>query len=230
MRRIIKKCFPSTIPVLFGYIPLGFAFGVMLSAAGYNPLWAFVMSLTIFAGTGQFLCVALLAAGADIPQVILMTFLINFRHFFYGLSLIVKYHGTGGLRWYMMFGMTDETYAVMTSTKVPDGVEPKYYYFTVTLLDHIYWIAGGVLGASVGWLVDFNSTGIEFVMTALFAVLVVEQWKNNKIHLPALIGFIVPIVSLLVLGSEHFLIPALFVVSALLLLLRPKLDRGEAEP
>ena len=227
MKNVIKKSFPSTVPVLFGYIPLGFAFGVMLSAAGYNPLWAFVMSLTIFAGTGQFLCVTLLAAGADLWQVVLMTFLLNFRHFFYGLSLVVKYHGTGKLKWYMIFGMTDETYAVMTSTKVPEGIKPAHYYFTVTMLDHIYWIIGGVLGASVGSLVDFNSTGIEFVMTALFAVLVVEQWKSNKIHLPALIGFFVPVLSLLILGSEHFLIPALFVVSALLMLLRPKLERRE---
>lgn len=225
--QVIKNTFKYTLPVLFGYIPLGFAFGILLQSAGYSPIWAFFMSIFIYAGTGQFLCVELLAAGASIPQVILMTFLLNFRHFFYGLSLINKYKDTGKFKLYMIFGLTDETYALVSTTKVPKDIKPAHFYTAITLLNHCYWIIGSVLGASVGSLLTFNSNGIDFVMTALFAVLVVEQWKNNKNHIPALIGFVVPILSLILLGADNFLIPALFVVSVLLMCLRTRFEKKD---
>lgn len=213
--------------MLFGYIPLGFAFGIMLQAAGYSPVWAFFMAIFIFAGTGQFLCVELLAAGASIPQVVLLTFLLNFRHFFYGLSMIAKYRGIGKRKWYLMFGLTDETYALLTSTKVPDGVKKEDFYAVITLLNHSYWIIGCVLGATVGSLVHIDFTGIDFVMTALFAVLVVEQWKAHSKHLPAYLGFGVTTLCLILLGADNFLIPALIVVSTALLCLRPVLEKKE---
>ncbi len=212
--------------MFFGYIPLGFAFGIMLSEAGYNPVWAFFMALFIFAGTGQFLAVEFLAAGADIPQVILLTFLINFRHFFYGLSMIPKYKGMGIRKLYLMFGLTDETYALLNTTSVPEGMKKEDFYFAITLLNHSYWIMGCVLGATVGSLVKINFEGIDFVMTALFAVLVVEQWKTHKNHFPALLGFAVPIPALLLLGPDNFLIPTLIVVSVVLLCLQGRLTKG----
>lgn len=213
--------------MFFGYIPLGFAFGIMLSEAGYNPVWAFFMAIFIFAGTGQFLAVELLAVGADLYQVVILTFLINFRHFFYGLSMIPKYKGTGIRKLYLMFGLTDETYALLTSTKVPDGMEKADFYFAITLLNHCYWIAGCVLGATVGSLVNINFEGIDFVMTALFAVLVVEQWKSHKLHFPAILGFAVPVIALVLLGPDNFLIPTLIVISAALLCLqKPLEERG----
>ena len=227
MKNVVKKTFKYTLPVLFGYIPLGFAFGILLQSAGYGPIWAFFMSVFIYAGTGQFLCVELLAVGASIPQVILMTFLLHFRHFFYGLSLINKYKGTGKFKLYMIFGLTDETYALVSTSKPPKDVKPSHFYTAITLLNHCYWITGSVLGASFGSLFTFNSKGIDFVMTALFAVLVVEQWKNNKNHIPALIGFAVPVLSLIILGADNFLIPALFIVSVLLMCLRPVLEEKE---
>ena len=225
---ILRKTLKYSLPVFFGYIPLGFAFGVMLSDAGYNPIWAFFMALFIFAGTGQFLAVGFLAAGADIPEVILLTFLINFRHFFYGLSMIPKYKGTGIRKLYLMFGLTDETYALLTTTEVPRGMKKEDFYFAITMLNHSYWIMGCVLGATVGALVNISFEGIDFVMTALFAVLVVEQWKSHKKHFPALLGFGVSIAALLILGADNFLIPTLIVISAVLLLLqKPLTERGE---
>lgn len=225
---ILRKSVRYSLPVFFGYIPLGFAFGIMLSDAGYNPVWAFFMALFIFAGTGQFLAVEFLAAGADIPQVVLLTFLINFRHFFYGLSMIPKYKGTGIRKLYLMFGLTDETYALLTTTKVPDDIKKEDFYFAITLLNHSYWIMGCVLGATVGSLVNISFKGIDFVMTALFAVLVVEQWKSHSNHFPALLGFCVPIIALLLIGPDNFLIPTLIVVSFVLLCLQGKLtERGD---
>ena len=225
MLNAIRKSFKYSVPILFGYIPLGIAFGILLQSAGYNAVWAFFVSVFIFGGTGQFLCVSLLAAGADVPHVMLMTFLLHFRHFFYGLSMIDKYHKIGKTKWYLIFGLTDETYAILSTEKPPEGVSRAAFYTSVTFLNHCYWIIGGVIGATIGGILPFNTKGIEFVMTALFAVLVVEQWKAHKNHLPALIGFVLPIISLIVLGADNFLIPALLAVSVALMCLRPKLDK-----
>ena len=227
MLKALKKSFKYSLPILFGYIPLGFAFGVMLQAAGYNALWAFVMSVLIFSGTGQYLIVSMLAVGASIPSVILMTFLLHLRYFFYGLSMIDKYHKIGKNKWYLIFGLTDETYAILSTEKPPEGITRQAFYTSVTFLNHCYWIIGSVLGTLIGGLLPFSTKGIDFVMTALFAVIVVEQWKAHKIHFPALLGFMVPIVSLIILGPDNFLILSLLVVSGVLLCLRPKLEKEE---
>ncbi|MGN1295843.1 MAG: AzlC family ABC transporter permease [Bacilli bacterium] len=229
MKELLKKVFPRTIPVMTGYLALGFAFGVLLQEKGYGVLWAFVMSTFIYAGSGQFLAVTLLSTGDSLLQVALLTFLLNFRHIFYGLSFLDKYKGIGKRKAYLIFGLTDETYALLTGYDAPEGIKDADYYLMVTLLNHIYWIIGGVLGAFIGGLIPFELKGIDFVMTALFAVLVVEQWKTNKSHIPALIGFALTITSLLIFGADNFLIPALIVMSCLLLCLQKviKVDKEE---
>lgn len=227
MLKALKISFKYSLPVLFGYIPLGFAFGVLLQAQGYNALWAFFMCVFIFSGTGQYLIVSMLAVGASVPNVILITFLLHFRYFFYGLSMIDKYHKIGRLKWYLIFGLTDETYAILSTEKPPEGISRQAFYASVTFLNHCYWIIGGVLGTLVGGILPFSTQGIEFVMTALFSVLVVEQWKAHKNHLPALIGFVLPVISLLILGADHFLIPALLAVAVVLMFMRPILDKEE---
>lgn len=229
MKRIIKQVFPQTVPVLAGYISLGMAFGLMLQSIGYGPVWAFIMSLFIYAGSAEFLAVELLSAGAALTKVALLTFLLNFRHMFYGLSMIEKYHGTGIRKPYLIFGLTDETYAILTGYKVPEGISEKTYYFTVTLLNHIYWILGSVIGAVAGSVIPFDTTGIDFAMTALFAVLVVEQWKTHKNHVPAILGLAIAVASLCIFGADNFLIPALTAISAVLLLMRGSLSREEAQ-
>lgn len=217
MKQIIKQVFPHTIPVMAGYVSLGAAFGLLLQSIGYGPIWAFLMSLFIYAGSAQFLAVELIAAGAGLIQVALLTFLLNFRHLFYGLSMIEKYRGTGIRKIYLIFGLTDETYALLTGYKIPEGLGDKTYYFAVTLMNQLYWILGCVIGSVVGSIIPFDTTGIDFAMTALFAVLVVEQWKTHKNHIPAISGFIITIASLYIFGVNHFLIPALAVMSIFLL-------------
>lgn len=224
MKNAFRQAFPQTIPVLAGYLSLGIAFGILLQSAGYGPLWAFGMSLLIYAGSAQFLCVELLAAGAALSQVALLTFLLNFRHFFYGLSMITRYRNTGRRKWYLIFGLTDETYALLTGTKVPEDIDKNKFYTAVTFLNHCYWILGSVIGAAVGSFLPFDTTGIDFSMTALFAVLVVEQWKSHSDHLPAMLGFGITILSLMIFGADNFLIPALLVLSAILLCLQKKSD------
>ncbi len=227
MIKALKKSFKYSLPVLFGYIPLGFAFGVMLADKGYGAEWAFFMSIFIFSGTGQYLIVPLLANGASIPYVILITTLLHFRYFFYGLSMIDRYHNIGKTKWYLIFGLTDETYAILSTENPPEGISRAAFYTAVTFLNHCYWIIGSVLGAVVGGILPFSTKGIDFVMTALFSVLVVEQWKAQKNHIPALIGFALPMLSLIILGSDNFLIPALAAVSVTLLCLRPVFDKEE---
>ena len=225
MKRIIKKVFPQTIPVMAGYISLGIAFGLLLQSIGYGPVWAFLMSLFIYAGSAQFLAVELLAAGATLTHIALLTFLLNFRHLFYGLSMIEKYRGTGIGKIYLIFGLTDETYALLTGYKTPEGLSDKSYFFAVTLMNHLYWIWGSVIGSVAGSIIPFDLTGIDFAMTALFAVLVVEQWKTNKNHIPAISGFVITVAALYIFGADNFLIPALIVMSVALLSMKGSLSR-----
>ena len=228
MKRIIKKVFPQTIPVMAGYISLGIAFGLLLQSIGYGPIWAFLMSLFIYAGSAQFLAVELLAAGATLTHIALLTFLLNFRHLFYGLSMIEKYRGTGIGKIYLIFGLTDETYALLTGYKTPEGLSDKSYFFAVTLMNHLYWIFGSVIGYVAGSIIPFDLTGIDFAMTALFAVLVVEQWKTNKNHIPAISGFVITVAALFIFGADNFLIPALIVMSVALLFMKGTLSREKS--
>ena len=228
MKRIIKKVFPQTIPVMAGYISLGIAFGLLLQSIGYGPVWAFLMSLFIYAGSAQFLAVELLAAGATLTHIALLTFLLNFRHLFYGLSMIEKYRSTGIGKIYLIFGLTDETYALLTGYKTPEGLSDKSYFFAVTLMNHLYWILGSVIGSVAGSIIPFDLTGIDFAMTALFAVLVVEQWKTNKNHIPAISGFVITVAALFIFGADNFLIPALIVMSVALLFMKGTLSREKS--
>ena len=224
-RRAFAAAFPATVPVLMGYLSIGIAFGLMLEAIGYNFIWAFFMSLTIYAGSGQYMGVELLATGAALVNVAVLTLILNFRHLVYGLSLLEKFRGMGVRKLYMIFSLTDETYALLSSARVPERVDPHDYYFAVAVLDHCYWILGSVIGSVAGALIQFDTTGIDFAMTALFLVIAVDQWSTYRSHLPALLGAGITVTSLVVMGAANMLIPALCVIIAALLALRVKLDR-----
>lgn len=231
-RKALTAAFPATLPVLMGYLSIGIAFGLMLQSIGYNFIWAFFMSLTIYAGSGQYLGVSLLASAAGLGTVALMTLLINFRHLVYGLSMLEKFRGMGLRKLYMIFSLTDETYALLASAQAPVGVDARNYYFSIALLDHLYWIAGSVIGAVAGGLLSgkIDITGIDFAMTALFVVIAVDQWRACSQHLPALLGggctlvFLVVLPALFALGQQEMLLVSLGVIVLALLLLRSKLD------
>lgn len=224
-RKVWAAAFPLTVPVLMGYLAIGMAFGLMLQAEGYGAPWALLMSLTIYAGSGQYLGVSLLAAGAPLAQVAFLTLMINFRHLVYGLSMLEKFRGMGMRKLYMIFALTDETYALLSSARPPAGVEERDYYFAVALLDQSYWVLGSVLGSLLGSALGFDTTGVDFAMTALFLVIAVGQWKAAGSHLPALLGICATLVSLLLVGEEEMLLPALGVIVLVLVLLRPRLDK-----
>lgn len=215
-----RAAFPDTIPVLTGYLFLGAGFGILLAESGYGVLLAAVMALLIFAGSGQYLLVGMLASGASLASAAVATLLVNARHLFYGISLVDAYKHTGKRKLYMIFGLTDETYSLVTQAKLPEGVDRADYCFWVTLLNHCYWIAGCVLGAVIGTVVPIDFSGVSFVLTALFVTIFVEQRLSSKDHGPALIGVVCTAVSLLIFGSDIFLIPAMAAIAGILILRR----------
>ena len=223
MKKALRPAFTVTIPVLCGYLFIGFAFGVMLRDAGFTAPWAFLSSLTIYAGSGQYLLVSLLAANASLVTVAVMTLLLNCRHIFYGLSFLETFHQMGRAKWYMIFFLTDETYSLLCSLKTPDGVDPAAMRFLISALDQSYWIIGSVIGAIVGGVLPFDTTGIDFAMTALFTVIFVEQWKSSKCHIPAFLGLGAAAISLALLGPDNFILPAMLAICVMLVALRGKL-------
>lgn len=219
MKKVLKQAFVATLPVMTGYLVLGFGFGLVLKANGFSTFLAFVMSLTIYAGAMQYVAIGLLTGGASFLTVALTTLMVNARHLFYGISMLRRYQGTGGRKPYLIFALTDETYSLVC--RDDPAVEEKQrsnYYLLVSLLNHSYWIAGSVLGALMGSVVSFNTEGIDFALTALFVTVFLEQWLSTKKHAPALIGVIVSAACLLIFGAEHFLIPAMLVIGLLLCL------------
>ena len=224
-----RAALPRTLPVLAGYLVLGVAFGLLLNSIGLGVFWAAAMSILVYAGSAQFLAVSLIGASASLPQVALLTFLLNFRHFFYGLSMVSRYQGVGKRKLYLAFALSDETYAILAGALPPAQVDPADYYFAVSLLDQCYWVAGSLIGATVGQLITFDTTGVDFAMTALFVVLAVEQWKSARRHAPALFGVCCGVVCLLIFGPDLFLIPALAAIVALLLLFRRRQEDRSGE-
>ena len=222
----IRAVFPDTIPVLTGYLFLGAGFGILLVESGYSVLWAAAMALLIFAGSGQYLLVGLLASGASLVSAAFATLLVNARHLFYGISLVDAYKTAGKRRFYMIFGLTDETYSLVTQAKIPEGISREDYCFWVTALNHCYWVCGCVLGAVVGTVVPIDFSGVSFVLTALFVTIFVEQWLSSKDHFPALVGVVCTALSLLGFGSELFLIPAMAAI-ALILILRRRMGKED---
>ncbi|MBQ4051612.1 MAG: AzlC family ABC transporter permease [Oscillospiraceae bacterium] len=223
MKKTIRAALIATLPVLTGYLVLGFGFGIILKAAGYGIPFALAMSLLIYAGSMQYVAVGLLTGGASLITAALTALMVNARHLFYGISMLEKYRATGRRKPYLVFALTDETYSLLCGENPDIPSEQRVnYYFLVSLFNHLYWVAGSLAGAVVGTLISFNSEGIDFALTALFLTIFLEQWLTSKKHIPALIGVAVSGLSLLIFGSENFLIPAMLVIALLLCLYKEK--------
>ena len=223
----LKAAFPHTIPVLAGFLFLGAAYGILMGSKGFAFYWSILMSAVTFAGSMQFVAISLLTAAFDPLAAFLLTLMVNARHLFYGVSLLERYEKTGWKKWYLIFGLCDETFSIVCSAKVPQGVEPGWFYLFVTLLDQSYWVAGTALGALLGSLFTFNTQGIDFIMTALFVVIFINQWREQKNHLPALVGVSVSAACLLLFGPDQFLPPAMGLILLLFALLKKPMERRE---
>lgn len=226
MGKTARYALLRTLPVMAGYLVLGLGFGVLLQSKGYGLGWALAMSLLVYAGSMQYVAVDLLAGGASLIAAALMTLTVNARHLFYGISMVERYRDAGPAKPYLIFALTDETYSLVCSGEVPEGVDRRGYFFLVSLLDQLYWVAGSAAGALVGSLLPFDSTGIDFSMTALFLVVMTEQWRASRDHTPALVGLGVSLACLVVFGADNFLIPAMIGITLALTLLRGPLQRS----
>ncbi len=223
-KQAFAKAFPYTIPVLTGYLFIGIAFGVMYAEKGYSFLWAILMSVLVYAGSGQYLAVNFFVPGISFLQVIFLTFMVNVRHVFYGISLLERFNKLGRSKWYMIFGLTDENYSLLCTTKVPEDVEEEKFLLAITLLDQSYWVLGSAIGAIAGNLIPFNSEGIDFAMTALFIVIFIEQWMEKKNRIPEVIGVCAAVICLLIFGADSFVLPAMIAIVIVLLTARKRLD------
>lgn len=227
----LKSAFPHTIPVFAGYLVLGFGFGLLLQSKGYNFLWAILMSITIYGGSMQYVGVDILSSGAGILTTAIMSLMIQARHTFYGLSLLAKYKGIGKTKPYLIFGITDETYSLVTSVDPPKDINKGLFYFWMTLLDQCYWIVGGALGALFGQMVHINTKGVDFSMTSLFVVILTDNLmkKKGKERIPSFIGLGISFVCLMIFGAENFLIPAMICIAIALMVLRPMLSKEKED-
>lgn len=220
MNSKIKNAFYATIPVMAGYLVLGIGFGMVLRTRGYGILWALAMSVFIYAGSMQYVTIDLLTGGVSLITAAVTTLAVNARHLFYSISMIDKYKNQKRKN-FLIFTLTDETYSLVCS-EVPDGTDASSYYFYVSLFDYIYWIGGSAIGSVLGSVLPIRTEGVDFALTALFLTVFVEQWLTTKNHLSAIIGVGASVVCLLLFGSDKFLIPAMVLITCLLLAMKNK--------
>ena len=230
MKKTLKEAIIATLPVMSGYLVLGFGFGLIVKSAGFGILIATVMSLSIYAGSMQYVAIGLFTGGASLITVAITTLMVNARHLFYGISMLDKYRGVGKIKPYLIFSLTDETYSLVCdgAPSIPEEEKRSYYLF-VSVLNHFYWVAGSFLGAVAGTILSFNTEGVDFALTALFLTVMLEQWLTAKSHFPALTGLLVSIASLLIFGRDSFLIPAMLIIALILLLPINSDEREEAK-
>lgn len=222
-KKCVKAALKTSLPVLAAYFFLGIGFGVLLRKAGFGLLWAFVMALTMLSGTMQYVCVSLFTENATLFTAGITTLLVNCRYAFYGLSMNDQYKNAGFFRrLYMLHSLTDETYALLCDAHYPEGEDPYQYWFLVHLFNQCYWIVGCMVGSILGAALPFDTTGIDFIMTAMFVTVFVDQWKAASIHLPAISGVVVTALCLLVFGPDKFLIPTMIGIVAMLIVSRKK--------
>ena len=228
MKKYLKSALVNTLPVMAGYMVLGFGFGIITMEAGYGAWIAVLMSVLIYAGSMQYVAVSLLTAGASLISAAITTLMVNARHLFYGISMVDKYKGAGAKKPYLIFALTDETYSLVCTGACLEGLDFHTYCLCVSVLNQVYWIMGSALGALAGAFVNINFAGVDFAMTALFITVFVEQWKSTKNHLPALIGVFSSVLCLIVFGKDNFLIPSMVLITLSLSLGRKYMDEKGA--
>lgn len=217
LNRFVLK---SSLPVMFGYVPMGMAFGILFSELGYHWLYATLMAVMIFAGAAQFLAVGLLANGASLFEMAVAIFLLNSRHIFYGLSVMSRLETRGAKKAYQIFGLTDETFSLLTSLQVPSGFDKAEFQFRLTLVNQSYWVLGCTLGALLGVSFSFPTEGIDFVLPALFVVLTIEQFKSVQRWTPFVLAAGIGLISIFWISREHMLLISIVLCLSVLLMMQ----------
>ena len=223
----VLTAFRASLPVLTGYLVLGAGFGILMTASGFGILPSVCMGLFIYAGSLQYIAVGLMAAGASLPEIAVTSLAVNARHIFYGISMAEKYAGTGKIKPYLIFSLTDETYALVVAPPPLPQEQLNSFYFFVSLFDHFYWVAGSAIGAAAGSFIRVDTTGIDFALTALFVTILLSLLREKKNLFPAAAGLAGSIACLLIFGSDSFLIPAMILIAVILIAARRFLTRTD---
>lgn len=224
-RKALKAAFPYTVPIFAGFWFLGLAYGIYMNVSGFSFWYPMLMSMTIFAGSVEFVTVNMLLGAFNPIQALAMTLMLNARHLFYGISMLDKFKGTGWKKVYLIFGMCDESFSINYTADIPEDVDRGWFMFFVTLLNQLYWVSAATLGGICGSLIHFDTEGLEFVMTAMFVVIFMEQWMKEKNHASALIGLGLSVLCLIAFGPDQFIIPAMAAILFVLTVLRKPMER-----
>lgn len=220
--KAFKAALPLTLPICVGFLFLGISYGFLMSSKGFSFVYPMFMSFFIFAGSMEFVTANLLLSAFNPFYAFFLSLMINARHLFYGISMLDKYKHVGWKKFYLIYGMCDETFAINCTVDPPKGVDKGWFMFFVTLLNQVYWVIGATLGGILGQLIQFDTTGIEFVMTALFVVMFLDQWDEVENHRPALIGLGCSALCLLFFGAKNFILPAMGLIILSFSFLRKK--------
>ena len=225
--RITKKeiaaAFRTSVPIIVTFIVLGIGFGLLLEKHGFGPVWALASGLIIFSGTAQFVSVSLLDSGSVIMAAV-TALMVSARHIFFSISMIGRYRREGRRKWYLFYALCDETYAMLSRDDGPENVDLSAYRLLVTLFDQSSWVFGSFLGGWLGSLLNFNSTGIDFSMTALFTTVFIQQWIDSKCHIPAILGLAATLICRILFGRDLFLIPAMIIIIIVLTVMRSRIE------
>lgn len=230
MKKAFRCAFPYTIPIFAGFWFLGIAYGIYMNVSGFSFVYPLIMSAVIFGGSLEFVTVSMLLSPFAPLQVFLMALMIQARHLFYGITMLDKFKGLGWKKYYLIFGMCDETFSINCAAEIPEGIDRGWFYFWVTLLDRLYWISGATIGGLLGNLIHFDTKGLDFVMTAMFVVIFMEQWLKEKRHTSEWIGLGASVGCLIVFGPDNFMIPTMICILILLTVFRKSMDTKEESP
>lgn len=218
--RAFRAAFPHTIPIFAGFWFLALTYGIYMNVSGFSFIYPMLMSITIFAGSIEFVTVNLLLGAFNPIQAFAMALMINARHLFYGISMLEKYRGYGWRSFYLIFGMCDESFSINYTAIIPKDVDKGWFMFFVTALNHFYWFSGSTLGGIFGSLIHFDTKGLDFVMTAMFVVIFLEQWLKEKNHTSSLLGLALSLICLIAFGADNFIIPGMLAILILLTVIR----------
>ncbi len=228
IKRSFLAAFPYTIPIFAGFWFLGLTYGVNMSTLGFSFVYPLLMSMSIFAGSMEFITVTLLMSPFDPLQAFVLTLMINARHIFYGISMLEKFKGTGWKKGYLIFGMCDETFSINYSAKIPPDADKGWFMFFVTLLNQIYWVSGSTLGGIFGSFISINTKGLDFAMTAMFVVIFMDQWMKEKNHTSAFLGLGISLICLIIFGANNFIIPSMLLILISLTVMRKFIERSKS--
>ncbi len=221
-----RCAFPYTIPIFAGFWFLGMTYGIYMNVSGFSFVYPMIMSLIIFGGSLEFVAVKMLMSAYAPVQTLIMTLMIQARHLFYGISMLDRFKGMGLKKFYLIFGMCDESFSINYSAEIPENVDKGWFMFFVTLFNHMYWFTGATIGGILGSLLSFNTEGLDFVMTAMFVVIFMEQWLKEKQHYTALAGLGISAACLLLFGADSFMIPTMVCIICVLTVFRRPIEKA----